>query len=205
MSKNTTTKHTKTSAKNAIDSASNPSKTTQNSTKSKSALSTSKSTAKSKSADFITDFTQQENNLLMRILVAPQMANFSGVMHGGELLKLFDQVAYACSTRFCGIGTVTMSVDNVAFYQPIPIGSLLSLYASVNFTGKTSCEVGIKAVAQNIKDRSETHCASGYYTMVAKQDGKTALMREFAPKSTEEKRRYANALKRRELRGNLQK
>lgn len=165
-----------------------------------------KSTPKSKkSAEFITDFTQQENNLLMRILVAPQMANFSGVMHGGELLKLFDQVAYACSTRFCGIGTVTMSVDNVAFYQPIPIGSLLSLYASVNYTGKTSCEVGIKAIAQNVKDRSEAHCASGYYTMVAKSDGKPALMREFTPKSAEEKRRYANALKRRELRGNLVK
>ncbi|MGX3045517.1 acyl-CoA thioesterase [Helicobacter sp. T3_23-1056] len=198
MSKNATTKHTKSSPKKPLDSTSNPSKSTKSSPKS-----TSKIT--SKSADFITDFTQQENNLLMRILVAPQMANFSGVMHGGELLKLFDQVAYACSTRFCGIGTVTMSVDNVAFYQPIPIGSLLSLYASVNFTGKTSCEVGIKAVAQNLKDRSETHCASGYYTMVAKQDGKTTLMRDFTPKSAEEKRRYSNALKRRELRGNLQK
>lgn len=157
------------------------------------------------SKDFKTEFIQQENNLLMRILVAPQMANFSGVMHGGELLKLFDQVAYACSTRFCGIGTVTMSVDNVAFYQPIPIGSLLSLYASVNYTGKTSCEVGIKALAQNPKDRSEAHCASGYYTMVAKQDGKTTEIREFVPKSDDEKRRYANALKRRELRGNLVK
>ena len=157
------------------------------------------------SKDFITEFTQQENNLLMRILVAPQMANFSGVMHGGELLKLFDQVAYACSTRFCGIGTVTMSVDSVTFYQPIPIGSLLSLYASVNYTGKTSCEVGIKAVAQNPKDRNEAHCASGYYTMVAKQDGKPVAIREFIPKSEEEKRRYENALKRRELRGNLVK
>lgn len=143
--------------------------------------------------------------LTMNILVTPSMANFSGLMHGGELMKILDQVAYACATRYCGIGTVTMSVDNIIFRQPIPIGRLLTFFASVNYTGRTSCEVGIKVVSENIKEQYVTHCVSCYFTMVAFADGKTMPIPQLTPVTETEKRRYNEALKRREARHSANK
>ncbi|GAD18293.1 acyl-CoA thioesterase [Helicobacter fennelliae] len=138
--------------------------------------------------------------LTMNVLVTPSMANFSGLMHGGELLKLLDQVAYACGTRYCGIGVITMSVESVVFRQPIPIGTLLTFLASVNYTGRTSCEIGIKVISENIKEQYVTHCVSCYFTMVAFQDGKTMPIPPLEPRTAIEKRRYQDALKRREQR-----
>lgn len=135
--------------------------------------------------------------LTMSILVSPSMANFSGVMHGGELLKLLDQVAYACATRYCGVGVVTMAVDSVIFKQPIPIGSLLTFLASVNYTGETSCEVGIKVLSENIKNKSLQHCNSCYFTMVAIENGKKVKIPQFEPQTEIEKRRWENAILRR--------
>ncbi len=136
--------------------------------------------------------------LRMSILVSPSMANFSGVMHGGELLKILDQVAYACATRYCGVGVVTMAIDNVVFKQPIPIGSLITFLASVNYTGKTSCEVGIKVLSEDIKKKVIKHCNSCYFTMVAIENGKSVPIPQFEPQTQEEKRRWDNAILRRQ-------
>ncbi|PAF52338.1 acyl-CoA thioesterase [Helicobacter sp. 13S00477-4] len=141
-------------------------------------------------------------SLTMSVLVTPSMVNFSGVMHGGELLKMLDQVAYACATRYCGVGVVTLSVDSVIFKQPIHIGSLLTFLASVNYTGRTSCEVGIKVISENIKDKYAIHCNSCYFTMVAVQDGKTVPIPPLNPQTPSEKERYEKALQRRKARLN---
>ncbi|WP_104696909.1 MULTISPECIES: acyl-CoA thioesterase [unclassified Helicobacter] len=135
--------------------------------------------------------------LTMSILVSPSMSNFSGVMHGGELLKLLDQVAYTCATRYCGVGVVTMAVDSVIFKQPIPIGSLLTFLASVNYTGKTSCEVGIKVISEDIKSKVVQHCNSCYFTMVAIENGKKVPVPQFKPETETQKRRWDNAILRR--------
>lgn len=145
----------------------------------------------------MSEITFDTRTLSMSILVSPSMANFSGVMHGGELLKILDQVAYVCATRYCGVGAVTIAVDNVVFKQPIPIGSLLTFLASINYTGKTSCEVGIKVIAEDIKNKSVTHCNSCYFTMVAIENGKKVEIPSFTPQTEDEKRRWENALKRR--------
>lgn len=136
--------------------------------------------------------------LRMSILVTPQMSNFSGVMHGGELLKILDQVAYACATRYCGVGVVTVAVDNVIFKQSIPIGSLVTFLASVNYTGKTSCEVGIKVMSEDIKTQTIKHCNSCYFTMVAIENGKTVKIPEFEPQTQVEKIRWDNAILRKQ-------
>lgn len=139
--------------------------------------------------------------LTMSILASPSLANFSGVVHGGELLKLLDQVAYACATRYCGCGVVTLSVDGVLFKQPIPIGSLMNFYASVNYVGKTSCEVGIRVEFENIKTHEVFHCNSSYFTMVAiDEKGSKTQIPPFTPSTPEEKRRFEEAKKRREKR-----
>lgn len=144
---------------------------------------------------------ENRQSLQMSILASPNMANFSGVVHGGELLKMLDQVAYTCATRYCGVGVVTLAVDQVIFKHPIPIGSLMHFYASINYTGTTSCEVGIRVECENIKTREITHCNSSYFTMVAlDQNGKKMQIPPLIPQTEKEKRRFQEAKIRREKR-----
>ena len=95
-----------------------------------------------------------QHELQMSVLMTPDMANFSGNVHGGDLLKLLDQVAYACASRYSGFYCVTLSVDKVTFKEPIYVGELVTFLASVNMVGRTSMEVGIRVEAQNIRDRT---------------------------------------------------
>ena len=90
------------------------------------------------------------HQLTMTVLMTPDKTNFFGNVHGGDVLKLLDQVAYACASRYAGKHVVTLSVDQVTFKQPIHVGELLTFLASVNYTGTSSIEVGIKVIAENI-------------------------------------------------------
>ncbi len=107
------------------------------------------------------------HQLSMTVLMSPDMANFSGKVHGGAILRLLDQVAYACASRYAGSYVVTLSVDQVMFRQPIAVGELVTFLASVNHTGTSSMEIGIKVVAEDILKRSVRHANSCFFTMVA--------------------------------------
>ncbi len=101
--------------------------------------------------DEMTTVTDDQSELTMSVLMTPDMANFSGNVHGGTILKLLDQVAYACASRYSGSYVVTLSVDKVNFKEPIYVGELVTFLASVNHVGRTSMEVGIRVEAQNFK------------------------------------------------------
>lgn len=106
----------------------------------------------------------------MSILMTPDMANFIGNVHGGDLLKMLDQVAYACASRYSGNYVVTLSVDQVMFREPIYVGELVTFAASVNYVGTTSMEVGIRVEAEDVRARTIRHTNSCYFTMVAIDD-----------------------------------
>jgi acyl-CoA hydrolase len=117
--------------------------------------------------------SKQEKSLYMTVLMTPDMANFSGAVHGGALLKLLDQVAYACAARYCKSYVVTASLDQVIFKEPIQVGELVTFSANVNYVGKTSMEVGIRVVAESLTTKDRRHTNSCYFTMVARgPDGK---------------------------------
>ena len=143
----------------------------------------------------------ERHTLSMSVLMTPDKANFSGNVHGGDLLKLLDQVAYACASRYCGHYVVTMSVDQVLFKHAIPVGSLVTFLASVNYTGRTSMEVGIKVIAEDIQKGIATHTNSCFFTMVAIGDDKKPIpVPPLNPQSEVEKRRFHDGARRRELR-----
>jgi uncharacterized protein (TIGR00369 family) len=100
------------------------------------------------------------HQLTMTVLMTPDMANFAGNVHGGAILKLLDQVAFACASRYAGQYVVTLSVDQVMFLQPIYVGELVSFLASVNYAGTSSMEVGIKVVAEHIRTQVIRHVNS---------------------------------------------
>ena len=137
----------------------------------------------------------------MTVLMTPDMANFSGNVHGGTILKYLDSVAYACASRYAGCYVVTLSVDQVVFREPIHVGELVTFLASVNYTGKTSMEIGIKVVTENIQKRSVRHTNSCYFTMVAVgEDGNPVPIPALNLLTEEQKRRFKEGELRREHR-----
>ena len=137
----------------------------------------------------------------MTVLMTPDMSNFSGNVHGGTILKFLDQVAYACASRYAGRYVVTLSVDQVMFRQPIHVGELVTFLAAVNHTGNSSMEVGIKVVAENIQTQEVRHANSCFFTMVAVDDQRKPIsVTPIQPSTEDEKRRYAAAVVRKQLR-----
>lgn len=133
-------------------------------------------------------------------LMIPAYANFGGKIHGGILLSLIDKVAFACASKHAGGYCVTVSVDDVDFLQPVEVGELVSLHASVNYVGRTSLIVGIKVIAENVNVGSVKHTNTSYVTMVAKdENNKPTPVPPLILEGHEEVRRFYEALKRRNL------
>ena len=145
------------------------------------------------------------HQLSMTVLMTPDMANFAGNVHGGTLLKFLDQVAYACASRYAARYVVTVSVDQVMFRQPVHVGELVTFMASVNYTGKSSMEIGIKVIAENIRSQQKRHVNSCFFTMVAVDDDRRPVaVPALQPHGAREKRRFEQALLRKELRQDLE-
>lgn len=144
---------------------------------------------------------KREKSLTMTMLMTPDKANFSGKhVHGGEILKMLDHVAYACAARYAGTYAVTLSVDMVLFKDPIKIGSLVTFHASVNYTGRTSMEIGIKVISEDIKDHSIKNTNVCYFTMIAvDEEGKPTPVPKLELITEDDKRRYNDAIHRREI------
>jgi len=145
------------------------------------------------------------HQLTMTVLMTPDKTNFFGNVHGGDVLKLLDQVAYACASRYAGKHVVTLSVDQVTFKQPIHVGELLTFLASVNYTGTSSIEVGIKVIAENILTKVVRHVNSCFLTMVAMDENRRPTqVPKFEPLTSDEIRRYKSAELRKEMRKELE-
>jgi len=115
-------------------------------------------------------------------------------------------VAYACGSRYAGKYVVTLSVDQVMFRQAINVGELVTFLASVNHTGTSSMEIGIKVVAEDIRKQSVRHANSCFFTMVAVDDeGRTTPVPPLEPSTPDEIRRFAAARLRRQLREEMER
>ena len=139
--------------------------------------------------------------LEMTILMTPDKVNFSGKVHGGEILKLLDRVAYSCAARYSGHYVLTLSVDRVLFKEPVNVGDLVTFLARINYTGRTSMEVGVKVMAENLQTNKIRHCNSCYFTMVAVgKNGRPIPVPKLEISDKLAGRRYEDAKKRRDIR-----
>ncbi|WP_070137048.1 acyl-CoA thioesterase [Crocinitomix algicola] len=137
-------------------------------------------------------------------LMIPSFANFSGKVHGGTLLSLMDKVAYVCAAKHSGAYCVTVSVDGVEFKEPVEVGELVSLAASVNYVGNSSMIVGIRVESLKPKTGVSKHTNSCYFTMVAKhEDGSLMTVPKLSLESATDVRRFYEAkmlkIKRKEI------
>jgi acyl-CoA hydrolase len=137
-------------------------------------------------------------------LMIPAYANFGGKIHVGTLLSLMDKVAYACASKHAETYCVTVSVDKVEFLQPVEVGELVSMHASVNYVGNTSLVVGIRVEAQNVKTGIVKHTNSSFFTMVAKgDDDKPTQVPELILENDEEIKRFIEAMRMKEIKANV--
>ncbi len=128
----------------------------------------------------------------------PSDANPMGNVHGGTILKLVDVAAAVAAMRHARTNVVSASIDRMDFYHPVYVGNLLILKASVNYTGQTSMESGVRIEAEDLKTGKITHTGSSYVTYVAlDEDGKPTQVPEVKPQSKIEKRRWREGKERR--------
>ncbi|NDV14795.1 acyl-CoA thioesterase [Muricauda sp. TY007] len=143
--------------------------------------------------------SSRESRVSITELMLPSHSNFGGKVHGGHILNLMDQIAFACASKHSQSYCVTASVNRVDFLNPIEVGELATLKASINYTGKTSMVVGVRVESENVTTGEVKHCNSSYFTMVAKgKDGKNKLVPGLILKTKQDIRRFARSKERKE-------
>ncbi len=143
--------------------------------------------------------SSKESRVSITELMLPSHSNFGGKVHGGHILNLMDQIAFACASKHSQSYCVTASVNRVDFLNPIDVGELVTLKASINYTGKTSMVVGVRVESENITTGEIKHCNSSYFTMVAKgKDGKNKPVPGLILKTKQDIRRFARSKERKQ-------
>lgn len=134
-------------------------------------------------------------------LALPTDVNPLGNVLGGKVMHLVDLAAALAATRHTRLPVVTVSVDSLQFLEPVHIGELIVLRSSVNRVFRTSMEVGVKVMTENLLTGHRVHTCSAYLTFVALDEaGKPAQAPQVIPETEEENRRYREAAQRREYR-----
>ena len=134
-------------------------------------------------------------------LMMPQHANNLGNVFGGVVLSMMDKCAAIAAFRHCRASVVTASIDRVDFREPIHLGDLVVMKASVNFVGRSSMEVGVRVEAEELLTGRRRHTNSCYLTFVAVDaKGRPIEVPSLVPETPDEKRRYAAAQERRRRR-----
>lgn len=157
---------------------------------------TSRPSPRSEKARYVKD-----SQVEMTEIVLPNDANVLGTLLGGKLMLWIDIAGSIAASRHCHRVAVTASVDGLTFLQPIKIGEVVILRASVNRVFRTSMEIGVKVMGENPLTGVVKHANSAYLTFVATdENGHPVPSPPIIPESQEEVRRYEDALRRRQHR-----
>lgn len=134
-------------------------------------------------------------------ILLPEDANPSGNIHGGVIMKHIDNAAGVVAHRYARANVVTASIDRLDFHNPGFVGNLLTLMAKLNWVGKTSMEIGVRAETENLITGEVRHIASAYLTFVAlDENSRPKTIPKLVCESRDEQRRFREAEKRRAVR-----
>ncbi len=142
-----------------------------------------------------------ESSVILAQQMNPQDANPTGNVHGGVIMKLIDTSAGVVATKHARANTVTASIDRLDFHNPVYVGNLLRLKASLDMVGKTSMEIGVRVESEDLITGKIRHTASAYLTFVAlDKKGKPMLLPPLVLETREQKRRNREAMARKKAR-----
>jgi acyl-CoA hydrolase len=142
-----------------------------------------------------------ETRVTMSQLMLPSDANSWGNVHGGSIVKLVDSAAGVVAMRHCRVRVVTARIDEMSFLEPVYVGNVVTLKASVNDTGRTSLEIGVRVEAEDLLTGRTWHVGSAYLVFVALDaTGCPTPVPPVLPETPEDHHRQAEARARRERR-----
>ncbi len=143
----------------------------------------------------------QDSSVIISRVMMPEDANPAGIVHGGVIMKEIDNAAGVTAVRHTRKVCVTASIDRMDFHKPAFIGNLLTIKAGINYTGKTSMEIGARIETEDLMTGVKTHLASAYLTFVALgQDKRPVKVPPLMLVTKEDFRRNSEAIARRKLR-----
>lgn len=145
--------------------------------------------------------TIADTRTVVQRIMMPMDANPAGNVYGGSILKYLDEVASIVAFRHTRRNVVTASIDRMDFLAPMRVGDILVLKAAINFTGRTSMEVGVRVEAENPHTGVIVHAGSCYLTMVALDEhGRPTPVPPVTPTTDEERAWFENGKQRRDER-----
>ena len=153
------------------------------------------------SEELVIERTVTESQSERSEIIFPADANALGNLFGGRLMQFIDLVGAVAASRHARAITVTASMDHLDFVAPVRVGDLLILKASVNRAFRTSMEIGVKAMVEDVRKQCLRHVSSAYLTYVAVDlQGNGIVVPKVIPVTEHQKRRYEDAGRRREMR-----
>ncbi len=143
----------------------------------------------------------KESETVISEVMMPVYANHYGNVHGGTIMKFADDAAFIAATRHARCNVVVCAIDHMVFKQPVHIGDVLTLRASLNHVGRTSMEIGVKIEAEKLKEAKKVDIGHAYLTMVAIDErGKPTTIPRLILKTKQEKEKNREAIERRKYR-----
>jgi len=134
------------------------------------------------------------SKVVLSQVMLPEDTNPAGNVHGGTIMKIIDNAAYVVASRHARTNTVTASIDKIDFHNPVFLGDLLILKASINWVGRSSMEIGVRVEAEDLKTGEIRHTSSAYLTFVALDDsGKPCPVPQLIIETEDEMRRNKEA------------
>jgi uncharacterized protein (TIGR00369 family) len=145
--------------------------------------------------------TERTDELTLAQVMLPEDANPRGNVHGGTLMKLADTAGGVCASRHARQRLVTAVVDSMTFEQPVYVGNLVVVHAIVTWTGRTSIETEVRIEAEDVLSGNVRYISTAYFVYVATDEhGRPTPVRGFEPTTQEQRRRWADAERRRAVR-----
>lgn len=142
-----------------------------------------------------------DSQLTISQVMMPSDANPLGNVHGGQIMKLVDESGGLAAMRHARRPVVTVAIDSMTFLSPVRVGNLLTLYASINWVGKSSIEVGVRVEAENPITGEITHTNTAYAIYVALDErGRPTSAPPLILETDEERRHWDEAEERQRLR-----
>ena len=152
-------------------------------------------------SELVAERTVSESQSERSEIVLPADSNAIGSLFGGRLMQYIDLVGAMAASRHARAFTVTASMDHLDFVAPVRVGELLILKASVNRAFRTSMEVGVRVMVEDVREQRLRHVSSAYLTFVAvDREGNRLVVPQVVPETAHQKRRFEDAGRRREMR-----